>query len=115
MAEQDDGRRQDRLLVVNHNKVVTLVLPHQIGNGLHLQIHIAGKQHTNNSDEDPGPRLQACRLQAVLNAFLLKEGDEEVDHEYVLHKEVDRLQQRSQPHSGCTQLLQSRFSIVGTH
>lgn len=41
MAEQDDGRREDRLLVVNHDEVVALVLPHQVGNGLHLQIHIA--------------------------------------------------------------------------
>lgn len=44
MAEQDEGRREDRLLMVGHNEVVTLVLPHQIRNGLHLQIHIAGKQ-----------------------------------------------------------------------
>lgn len=44
MAEEDEGRWQDRLLVVGHNKVVALVLPHQIRNGLHLHIHIAGKQ-----------------------------------------------------------------------
>lgn len=41
MAEQDGGRWEHRFLVVNHNEVVALVLPHQIGNGLHLQIHIA--------------------------------------------------------------------------
>ena len=44
MAEQVEGRREDRLLMVGHNEVVTLVLPNQIRNGLHLQIHIAGKQ-----------------------------------------------------------------------
>ena len=44
MAEQDEGRWEDRLLMVGHNEVVTLVLPNQIRNGLHLQIHIAGKQ-----------------------------------------------------------------------
>ena len=44
MAEEDKGGWEDRLLMVGHNEVVTLVLPHQIRNGLHLQIHIAGKQ-----------------------------------------------------------------------
>lgn len=46
MAEQDDGRWEDRFLVVNHNEVVALVLPHQIRNGLHLQIHVAAKGST---------------------------------------------------------------------
>lgn len=46
MAEEDEGGWEDRLLMVGHNKVVALVLPHQIRNGLHLQIHIAGKQST---------------------------------------------------------------------
>lgn len=46
VAEQDDGRWEDRLLMVNHNEVVALVLPHQIRNGLDLNIHIAGKQST---------------------------------------------------------------------
>lgn len=47
MAEQDGGRWEHRFLVVNHNEVVALVLPHQIGNGLHLQIHIAkNSKHT---------------------------------------------------------------------
>ncbi len=43
MAEEDEGGREDRLLIVGHDEVVALVLPHQIRNGLHLQIHIAGK------------------------------------------------------------------------
>lgn len=46
MAEEDEGGWEDRLLMVGHNEVVALVLPHQIRNGLHLQIHIAGKQST---------------------------------------------------------------------
>lgn len=37
--------------------------------------------------------------------LLLEEGDEQVDHEYVLYKEVDGLQQRGQEHSRRTQLL----------
>lgn len=48
-------------------------------------------------------------------ALLLKEGDEQVDHEYVLYKEVDSLEERSQPHSCCTQLAGKLFSVVGTH
>lgn len=44
MAQQDDGRWEDRLLMVSHNDVVALVLPHQIRDGLYLHIHIAGKR-----------------------------------------------------------------------
>lgn len=54
MAEQDDGRREDRLLVVHQDEVVALVLPHQVRNGLHLQIHVAGKQPTVNRVVDGG-------------------------------------------------------------
>lgn len=36
MAEEDEGWGEDRLLMVGHNEVVALVLPHQIRNGLHL-------------------------------------------------------------------------------
>lgn len=36
MAEEDEGGREDRLLMVGHNEVVALVLPHQIRNGLDL-------------------------------------------------------------------------------
>lgn len=113
MAEQDDGRREDRLLVVNHDEVVALVLPHQVRNGLHLQIHIAGRQHTNNSGDEQA--CQSLQKAAGGQALLLEEGDEQVDHEDVLHKEVDGLQQRSQPHSCCTQLPRHRLSVVGTH
>jgi len=44
VAEEDERGREHRLLVVGHDEVVALVLPHQIRNGLHLEIHIAGKQ-----------------------------------------------------------------------
>lgn len=44
MAEKDEGRREDRLLVVCHDEMVALVLPHQIRNGLHLQINVAGEE-----------------------------------------------------------------------
>lgn len=101
MAEQDDGRREDRLLVVHQDEVVALVLPHQVRNGLHLQIHVAGKQPTVNRVVDGG----LGEAGGGDEGFLLKEGDEEVDHENVLDKEVDGLQQRSQPHSCRTQLL----------
>lgn len=59
MAEQDDRRWEDRFLMVNHNEVVALVLPDQIGNGLHLQIHIAEKQHANNIDSS-GENYENC-------------------------------------------------------
>lgn len=49
MAEEDEGWGEDRLLMVGHNEVVALVLPHQIRNGLHLQIHIAGKHSTDET------------------------------------------------------------------
>lgn len=54
MAEQDEGGWEDRLLMVGHDEVVALVLPHQIRNGLHLQVHIAGQEHRDGSDEDTG-------------------------------------------------------------
>lgn len=41
MAQEDEGRWEDRLLMVSHNEVVALVLPHQIRDGLHLYVHIA--------------------------------------------------------------------------
>jgi len=44
MAQEDEGRWEDWLLVVGHNEVVALVLPHQVRNGLHLQIYITVKQ-----------------------------------------------------------------------
>lgn len=44
MAEKDEGRREDRLFVVCHDEMVALVLPHQIRNGLHLQINVAGEE-----------------------------------------------------------------------
>lgn len=113
MAEQDDGRREHRFLVVNHNEVVALVLPHQIRDGLHLQIDVAGKQSTNNPDGGTYESLQ--KDGGGDEGFLLEEGDEEVDHEDVLDKEVDCLQQRSQPHSCGTQLLGKGLSVVGTH
>lgn len=50
MAQEDEGRWEDRLLMVGHNEMVALVLPHQIGNRLHLQIHIAGKQYRNDNE-----------------------------------------------------------------
>lgn len=50
MAEEDEGGWEDRLLMVGHNKVVALVLPHQVGNGLHLQVHIAGKDMKHIND-----------------------------------------------------------------
>lgn len=31
MAEEDEGGREDRLLMVGHNEMVALVFPHQIG------------------------------------------------------------------------------------
>lgn len=46
MAQEDEGGREDRLLMVGHNEMVTLKLPHQIGDGLHLHIYIAGEQST---------------------------------------------------------------------
>lgn len=49
MAEEDEGWWEDRLLMVGHNEVVALVLPHQVRNGLHLQIHIAGKHGTDET------------------------------------------------------------------
>lgn len=63
MAEQDDRRWEDRFLMVNHNEVVALVLPHQIGNGLHLQIHIAEKQHANNIDYGGHENYENCKWQ----------------------------------------------------
>lgn len=30
VAEEDEGRREDRLLVVGHDEMVALVLPHQV-------------------------------------------------------------------------------------
>lgn len=60
MAEQDDRWWEDRFLMVNHNEVVALVLPHQIGNGLHLQIHIAEKQHANNIDDYGDDNYETC-------------------------------------------------------
>lgn len=50
MAQEDEGRWQDRLLMVGHYEVVALVLPHQIRNGLHLYIHIAGKTEDGSQD-----------------------------------------------------------------
>lgn len=49
MAEKDEGRREDRLLVVGHDEMVALVLPHQIRNGLHLQINVAGEESTGRT------------------------------------------------------------------
>lgn len=43
MAQEDEGRWEDRLLMVGHNEVVALVLPHQIRNGLDLYIDITGR------------------------------------------------------------------------
>lgn len=45
----------------------------------------------------------------------LEEGDEEVNHEDVLNKEVDGLQQRSQPRSCGTKLPGELLRVVGTH
>lgn len=51
MAEKDEGRWENRLLMVGHNEVVALVLPHQIRNGLDLQINITGnRRHRNDID-----------------------------------------------------------------
>ena len=47
MAEQDEGRRQDGLLMVGHDEVVALVLPHQVGDGLHLQVDVAAGRRTH--------------------------------------------------------------------
>lgn len=44
MAQEDEGGREDRLLVVGHDEMVALVLPHQVGDGLDLQIDVAGEQ-----------------------------------------------------------------------
>lgn len=71
MAEQDDRRWEDRFLMVNHNEVVALVLPHQIGNGLHLQIHIAGKQHANNNNYGGDENYEKCIWQRRV-AYLKK-------------------------------------------
>lgn len=74
MAEQDDGRRENRFLVVNQNEVVALVLPHQIRNGLHLQIDVAGKQSTNNPDDGSRPRRACRRLEVAMRASYLKKA-----------------------------------------
>lgn len=42
MAQEDGGGWEDRLLVVGHDEVVALVLPHKVRDGLHLHINIAG-------------------------------------------------------------------------
>lgn len=49
VAQQDEGRRQDRLLVVGHDEMVALVLPHQVGDGLDLQIDVAGGQRAQRA------------------------------------------------------------------
>lgn len=89
MAEEDEWGWEDRLLMVGHNEVVTLVLPHQIRNGLHLQIHIAGKQR---AQKWRWGQCWWCCGEWVTAVFwergwirwstwhLLEEGDEEVDH-----------------------------------
>lgn len=59
MAQQSEGGRKDRLLMVGNNKVVALVLPHQIRNGLHLYIHIAGK-HKYIKDDDNTSNILIC-------------------------------------------------------
>lgn len=51
MAEEDEGGREDRLLMVGHDEVVAVVFPDQVRNGLHLQIHIAGKTQESRDDE----------------------------------------------------------------
>lgn len=33
--------------MVGHDEVVALILPHQIGDGLHLEIHVAVKKNTD--------------------------------------------------------------------
>lgn len=50
MAQEDEGGWEDWLLMVGHNEMVALVLPHQIRNGLHLQIHITVKQCRRESE-----------------------------------------------------------------
>lgn len=44
MAQEDERGWEDRLLVIGHNEMVTLELPHHVGNRLDLHIYIAGKQ-----------------------------------------------------------------------
>lgn len=41
VAEDDERRRQDRPLVKGHDQLVTLELPHLVGDGLHLEERIA--------------------------------------------------------------------------
>lgn len=41
MTEEDEGRGQDWPLMVHHDEVIALVLPHQVGHGFDLQVHIA--------------------------------------------------------------------------
>lgn len=45
MAEEDEGGWEDRFLVVGHDEVVALVLPHQIRDRLDLDIHIAATEN----------------------------------------------------------------------
>ncbi len=40
VAEQNQRRRKDGLVVVRHDEVVTLVFPHQVGYGLHLHVDV---------------------------------------------------------------------------
>ncbi len=46
VAEQNQRRREDGLVVVRHDEVVPLVFPHQVGYGLHLHVDVtAEKRH----------------------------------------------------------------------
>lgn len=44
MAEQNQRRRQDGLVVIRHDEVVALVFPHQVRYGLHLQVHVTAEE-----------------------------------------------------------------------
>ena len=46
VAEDDEGRRQDRTVVERHDQLISLKLPHLVGNGLDFKESVAVGQET---------------------------------------------------------------------
>lgn len=88
MAKEDEGGWENRLLMVGHNEVVALVLPHQIRNGLDLQVNITGDKKNRNeidyavenkANDYPASSWKLGQI-GHQDVSLLEEGDEKVDH-----------------------------------
>lgn len=50
MAEDDERWRQDGAVMERHDQLVSLELPHLVGNGLDLKESVAVGQETNTSE-----------------------------------------------------------------